>query len=294
MATVYAVTFVVLGLVVMYSSLVVWTALVLPGPVARARTRIETRPVASFFAGLAIFVLTVLALCGFFAAATIGWSSSPTSFSRVSDSLQFNRFHNDEYIIANCAAWPLLAAPAMVGWIIGGAAFAQLFASRARALMRDDRPLLALILGAITESFAFFLPAAGWFVFLPVVTLMSIGAGLLAILRPHAQSGSTLTADRRLAKSAARASNSLRVGCIFMTQLTRRQFAGLVALSGTVSHVGLLRAVGSGTIRRRAPERLLRRPPGHARGAARARSARFWRAAGRCGSAARDGRRGLH
>ena len=87
----------------------------------------------------------------------------------AADTLQFNRFYNDAYILANCAAWPL-AAPAMVGWIIGGAAFAQLFASRARSLMHDDRPLLALILGAITESFAFFLPAVGWFVFLPVIT----------------------------------------------------------------------------------------------------------------------------
>ena len=35
--------------------------------------------------------------------------------------------------------------------------------------MHEDRPLLALALGAITESFAFFLPPVGWFVFLPVV-----------------------------------------------------------------------------------------------------------------------------
>jgi hypothetical protein len=104
---------------------------------------------------------------------------------RAAEVLQFNRFYNDAFILTNCIAWPL-AAPAMVGWIIGGAGFAQLFANRARALMPEDRPLLALALGAITLSFAFFLPPVGWFVFLPIITLMSIGAGLLAILQPHA------------------------------------------------------------------------------------------------------------
>jgi len=187
MATVYAVTFTVLGLVVMYSSLIVWTALVLPAPVARARARLEARPVASFFAGLGFFLLTVLAYVGFLIVRNLWMVALTDGLQWSSDRLQFGRFYNDVVILANCAAWPL-AAPAMVGWIIGGAAFAQLFAARARPLMHEDRPLLALILGAFVESFAFFLPPVGWFVFLPVITLMSIGAGLLAILQPHAHS----------------------------------------------------------------------------------------------------------
>jgi hypothetical protein len=190
MATVYAAAFAVIGLVLMHSSLVIWTALVLPIPVARARLRIETRPVASFFAGLAVLLLTALVFGGFLILRDNWTNVIADVVQRVCGVLHFPRFHNDEYIIANCAAWPLLAAPALVGWIVGGAAFAQLFATRARALMHDDRPFLALTLGAITESFGFFLPAAGWFVFLPVVSLISMGAGLLAILRPRAQLGS--------------------------------------------------------------------------------------------------------
>ncbi|HEX4143286.1 MAG TPA: hypothetical protein VHY91_07030 [Pirellulales bacterium] len=185
MATVYTVTFTVLGLVVMYSSLVVWTALILPAPVARARARLEAKPVASFFAGLAFFLLTLLAYVGFLVIRNPWLAPVDESLQRASGILQFNRFYNDAYIVLNCVAWTV-AAPAMVGWIIGGAGFAQLFASRARTLMHEDRPLLALGLGAITASFAFFLPPVGWFLFLPVVTLMSIGAGLLAILKPHA------------------------------------------------------------------------------------------------------------
>lgn len=203
MATVYAVTFTVLGLVVTYSSLLVWTALLLPAPVARARARLETRPVACFFAGLGFFLLTVLAFAGFLLIRNAWMVVLSDSLQRAADALQFSRIHNDVFIFANCAVWPVVAAPAMVGWIIGGAAFAQMFAARARPLMHDDRPLLALILGAVMESLAFFLPPVGWFVFLPIIALMSIGAGLLAILKPHGHykahggsPGAKLTAGR--------------------------------------------------------------------------------------------------
>jgi hypothetical protein len=189
MATVYALAFAVCGLVIMHASLVIWTALVLPGPVARARGRLETKPVTSFFAGLSFLALTVLAYGGFrmlLDDLTIFVANVVQNANAV---MHLPRFHNDEYIIANCIAWPVLGAPTMVGWIIGGAALAPVFAGRARTLMQDDRPLLALVLGALTQSFAYFLPAVGWFLFFPVTGLMSIGAGLLAILRPGALAG---------------------------------------------------------------------------------------------------------
>ncbi len=114
MATVYAVTFAVLGLVVMYSSLVVWTALILPGPVARARARLEAKPVASLFAGIGFIGLTVLAFAGFLLIRNPWMVALDNGIESASNSLQFNRFYNDAYILANCAGWPL-AAPAMVG-----------------------------------------------------------------------------------------------------------------------------------------------------------------------------------
>ena len=169
---------------VTYSSLVVWTALILPAPVARARTRLETRPVASLIAGIGFFLLTLLVYGGFLLVRHSWLVFLSNQLDQASASLQFGRFYNDVYILGNFVAWPL-AAPAMAGWVIGGAGFAQMFATRARSLMHEDRPLLALVLGATSESLAFFLPAVGWFVFLPVVSLMSIGAGLLAVLKPH-------------------------------------------------------------------------------------------------------------
>ncbi|HTU24851.1 MAG TPA: hypothetical protein VMF30_05610 [Pirellulales bacterium] len=188
MASVYSVTFAVLGLVVMYSSLLVWTALILPAPVSRARARLEARPVASFFAGLVVFLLTVLLYVGFLLIRGRWLAFVDDALNDLASRLQYGRFYNDAYKISNGFAW-LLAAPAMIGWIVGGAGFAQLFATRARALMHEDRPLLALALGALTQSFAFFLPALGWFLFLPVITCMSIGAGLLAVVQPHAPIG---------------------------------------------------------------------------------------------------------
>ena len=65
---------------------------------------------------------------------------------------------------------------------------------------------------------------------------MSIGAGLLAILQPHAQfgvHGGLLDRSRRGRRAALRVRTR-----IFMTQLTRRQFAGLVALSPAVCTIG--------------------------------------------------------
>ena len=86
---------------------------------------------ASFFAGLVFFLLTALALPAFCSFAILGWWPWTVACSTPPTPLQFTRFYNDAFILANCAAWPL-AAPAMVGWIIGGRGFAQLFANRAR------------------------------------------------------------------------------------------------------------------------------------------------------------------
>ncbi len=165
MATVYALAFAVLGLVIMHSSLVVWTALVLPGPVARARVRLETRPVASFFAGLAFFVLTVLAYGGF-RMLLDNWTSTVADILQsVTGAMHLPRFHNDEYIIANCAAWPVLGAPTMVGWIIGGGAVAGL--CRPSPLFDARRPTaVGTAAGGVGAELCLFL-AGGWLVSVP-------------------------------------------------------------------------------------------------------------------------------
>jgi hypothetical protein len=181
MANVYSIAFSVLGAAVAHCCLLVWTALVLPGPVERARRRIETRPVSSLLIGLFCCLLTIGLIAGFsvFRARLVVKFDDALEFLSVH--LRFSRTYNDAWIATNGIVW-LLAAPVLAGFIFGGAGFAQLFAMRARAMMRDDRPLLGLSYGALCTSVAYFLPFVGWFVYLPIVGLMSIGAGICGML----------------------------------------------------------------------------------------------------------------
>jgi hypothetical protein len=188
MANVYSIAFSVLGVVVAHCCLLVWTAMLLPGPVERARRRIETRPKASLLIGLICCLITIGLIAGFsMIRARIvpkldGW------LEYLSVHLQFTRTYNDAWILTNGLVW-LLAAPVLAGLIFGGAGFAQLFGIRARAMMRDDRPLLGLTYGAFCTSASYFLPLVGWFVYLPIVGLISIGAGICGILGRTAARG---------------------------------------------------------------------------------------------------------
>ena len=166
MANVYSIAFTVLGVVVAHCLLLVWTAMVLPGPVERARRRIETRPISSFLIGLVCCLLTVGLIAGFSViririVPKVGRSAS----NILSVHLQFTRSYNDAWILTNGLVW-LLAAPVLAGLIFGGAGFAQLFGIRARAMMRDDRPLLGLTYGALCTSAVVFLAAGGLVYFL--------------------------------------------------------------------------------------------------------------------------------
>ena len=181
MANIYAIAFSVLGVILLHSCTLAWAAMLLPGPVARARQGLEARPVASFLIGLASSLVMAGLVIGFLLVRSrcLVWVSE--SLDYLADRLQFARFYNDAWIITNGLVW-ILAAPLLVGLIVGGAGFAQLFAARARPLMREDRPLLGLAWGSLCTSAAYFLPLVGWFVFLPVVGLMSIGAGICGIV----------------------------------------------------------------------------------------------------------------
>jgi len=181
MANVYSIAFTVLGVVAAHCCLLVWTAIVLPGPVDRARRRIETRPVSNFFIGLACFAATVCLFGGFSAVRAQLVPKIDDGLEYLSVHLQFTRSYNDAWVLTNWLQWPL-AAPVFAGFIFGGAGFAQIFGIRARAMMRDDRPLLGLTFGALCTSTSYFLPLIGWFVYLPIVGLISIGSGICGML----------------------------------------------------------------------------------------------------------------
>lgn len=181
MAHVLAISCFVVGFVTMYTSLVVWTAVMFPRAVQRARQRLEAGLTGSLLCGLvccaaaAVFggVLLMLRMpCVAAVSGIMDWLSSL---------LSFRRFAHDDYMIAHAIGWVLMA-PLLVAWACGGAAFAELFASRVHKRVGRDMPIRSLAGGAFCMSAAAFLPLLGWYFFLPAISLMSIGAGALALL----------------------------------------------------------------------------------------------------------------
>lgn len=181
MANVTAVTNFVVGFVIMHASLLVWIAIMAPGTVHRARQRLETRPIASLLWGLGVFSAMLLTGSGLLLLRMqcIGLVSGV--LQHLSEWLAVNRLSHDSYMVTHGLGW-LLMAPFMICWAFGGAAFAELFASRIRRFTDNEHSVRALVGGAFCTSAAGFLPLVGWFAFLPLVGLMSIGAGTCALL----------------------------------------------------------------------------------------------------------------
>lgn len=155
MANVLTAVWFVIAYVVTSSALMVWTALMLPNPVERARQRVVTRPVASFFIGAGIWIFSALLLVSMLQEGRpaplqlLGWAS---------------------------------AAPTLAASVVGGAGIARLLAERIRAQMKNDAPLPALIGGAVCTTLSGLLPVIGWVVFFPVMTFIAVGSGVLGIL----------------------------------------------------------------------------------------------------------------
>lgn len=155
MANVLTAVWFVIAYVVTSSALMVWTALMLPNPVERARQRVATRPVASFFVGAGIWVFSALFLAAMLQEGRraplqlLGWAS---------------------------------VAPMLTASVVGGAGIARLLSQRIRAQMKNDAALPALIGGALCTTLSGLLPVVGWLVFFPVMTFIAVGSGALGIL----------------------------------------------------------------------------------------------------------------
>jgi hypothetical protein len=76
----------------------------------------------------------------------------------------------------------IVMGPMLTSSIVGGAAFSSILAERMARQMKNDSRILALAGGALCTSLSSLLPVIGWFVFLPVVGLISTGSGLMALL----------------------------------------------------------------------------------------------------------------
>ena len=181
MASVNAVTYFVIGFVVIHVSLLLWVKVVLPKTVDRTRRYLESSPFGSLFWGLAALVVAA----GF--ACILLWfrmwcvKYAADLLAMLSTSLNVNRVPNDAYMIAQVIVWMLLG-PVMAAWILGGAAFAEVFAARFQRQYASEARIRSFLIGAFCVSAGAFLPFVGWFVFLPIVGVMSIGAGARSLV----------------------------------------------------------------------------------------------------------------
>ena len=179
MANVLASAFAVIGVIVMLSSLLVWTVYMLPRPVTRAQQHLETQPWQSFFAGL---VVLAIAAGTFFLALSMR-AKLRAQLELVMDTLTnfagVARYSGDAGTVAHELLY-LTIIPFVIAIVIGGAAFARTIAQRIDTA--GNRPVASIVGGAFALSASLFLPLVGWFVFLPIVAAMAAGAGMLSLL----------------------------------------------------------------------------------------------------------------
>jgi hypothetical protein len=180
MANVLSTVYFVIGVIITHSCMLIWTALLLPQSVRRAQVQLQKRPVRSGIIGIVVCLATVLLFAAILAFRPYMIRGVNHLLESLSQRLDVSRTYNDAWVLANLLGW-ILTIPAFAAMVVGGAAFAQTFANRARTAMRTDSPLLALCFGAICTTSACFVPFAGWFVFLPIVSMMSVGAGFVGI-----------------------------------------------------------------------------------------------------------------
>lgn len=185
MANVLASALAVVGVIIMLTSLLTWTAYMLPRPVARAQRRIETHPWQSFFVGIVVLAV------GF------GVYVVALSFrAKLREKLEYflehlfqfagvSRFNGDAGTLAHDLLY-LVLIPFLFALVIGGASFATLFARRVDVL--GKRPLACLVGGAFAMSTSMFVPLVGWFIFSPIITAMAAGAGMVSIFTRDPQS----------------------------------------------------------------------------------------------------------
>jgi hypothetical protein len=179
-ANVLTVVWIVIGYVVTNASLLIWAALMLPNPVERARQRLETKPVASFFLGMLFWAVTAV-----FSGAML---------------------QNNTPGPVKLLGW-LLAGPMLAGSVIGGAAFARLLAGRIQPRTSNGSPIQALVGGALCTTMAALVPVIGWFVFLPLAGFMSIGAGMLGVFSKREVAAERQPAPERFSQPPQEASH---------------------------------------------------------------------------------------
>jgi len=135
-------------------ALIMTLALIFPAKSGHARERLVARPWAAFFTGLAIW-------------ATIG------VFGFVLLSIPLP--------IGKLMGWTVIMGLLSVA-AIGGAGLASLASQRLRELAPDMTPYASMSKSAAVIVVSGLVPLLGWFMIVPILTFVSTGAGLQALL----------------------------------------------------------------------------------------------------------------
>lgn len=155
MTEVYTVTLSIIGFLVTYPGLAAALNLLLPGPTGKAYERLAYTPVKSFVVGLFVGGLFLL----------------PAG------------------VLIGAGPGPVKAIGFLIGLVggglatIGAAGMARLLGERIAGLNQGDMPTLGQIVrGAVVYELACLVPAIGWFLFLPIVWFMLMGAAAFGLV----------------------------------------------------------------------------------------------------------------
>jgi len=157
LAQVQAAVALITFLIATWAGLIIAVALLLPKQASDAQRTLSRSPVRSFFIGLAMLIPTVLGV---------------TMLRSPIGSVKLLGFALLVYIGAALA--------------IGASGVAMLMGQRIREMTDSRSDFAGLVRGSIVFSLALGFPLIGWFVFLPVSLVLSLGLGARAIRRSSA------------------------------------------------------------------------------------------------------------
>lgn len=180
MANVLSVVWFVIGSVATLTAIWVWTCLMLPAPVERARRRLERQPVVCFFQGLLFVIVMLLVLTALVYIRMRLLMAVDESLKGLSFFLGIRSRGYFAPVLVQTAGL-MMVGPVLAGLTVGSASVVQMLADRMRERRPAGSPLLMLCAGALATALSVFLPLIGWLVFAPVVGLMSVGAGIMGI-----------------------------------------------------------------------------------------------------------------
>ena len=183
MANVLSIACFVVGSVIAHTSLLLWILLLPSRWIEPTSRRFEKAPVRLLVTGLLFAVAAFLLLCGLLLIRQSAFQNISRFLAWFSTTLSIKRIPNDGPMLTHAIGW-LCLSPFLAGLLLGEAGLVECFAARLQRRWEVQSRWWPRVLGAFTLSFGYYMPIFGWFVFLPVIGLVSLGGGFLTLIFP--------------------------------------------------------------------------------------------------------------